>query len=98
MLRLYLAIIAWNLSVIGAMSIATPRQSFPDFSYVINEPSACRNAPHFIFVVSSAPKNFKYRQAIRYSWGNSNLQSIFGFVLLFFLGDSANIDIESAIR
>ncbi|ERL86254.1 hypothetical protein D910_03664 [Dendroctonus ponderosae] len=61
---------------------------FTDFHYTINKPTKCGSANLLLLVlVSSAPENTEYRNAIRQSWGRNNKE----IKLLFTLGKTDDI-------
>uniref|UniRef100_A0A8C4WUR1 Hexosyltransferase n=1 Tax=Eptatretus burgeri TaxID=7764 RepID=A0A8C4WUR1_EPTBU len=66
-----------------------PSEKNLNFVFIRNEPDKCRRqAPFLVLLVSTAPKQFEARQAIRDTWGNESLLPGINIVRLFLLGSS----------
>uniref|UniRef100_UPI00358EDDD0 beta-1,3-galactosyltransferase 2-like n=1 Tax=Myxine glutinosa TaxID=7769 RepID=UPI00358EDDD0 len=66
-----------------------PNEKNLNFVFIRDEPDKCRRqAPFLVLLVSSAPKQFEARQAIRDTWGNESLIPGVNIVRLFLLGSS----------
>lgn len=74
-----------------------PLKNPHNYSYILNEPHKCKEAPDLVMVVLTSVPNFDERQAVRETWGNVSLYIPSRVVMVFLIGSTTSSEVQTKV-